>query len=451
MSFIFHSITDKIFDREKSIREFENFTSLLNKSEMEFLFYTLQTTLDLFVSKDDINDIKDIKEIDFNISKVFDLLKTEKNIKYLLHNIQKTHFIINSEKDTLNRIKPYYITERILGNAENDKLCSFELRHKGMKSKLIGQGMGGITYKVTHDNLPKPIAAKIMDMDDENNMKELIYYERLKNLVLSYKTPNLPLTWTNLQCGRKCVFIDPSKLTRDKDRWKKIKKGKCALVFAELFDGDLSHNAPKSTEMLYSIIFQILCGLYCIDKENLYHGDLNSGNVLYLNLEEQKNEKGDEKEYIKYKYNDEVFYIKHLNKLWCLWDFEYMNTKGHRIHENFTPEYLAGGMIGDKNVKEIEMKWGSYHDKNSKFISGSWLFDLVDIMYGFTFLAKGILSPIAKRIYENAIELFMENNLNINPIESIPRIFKGVKYDNFVYSKGEDPIKDEKSISYFIF
>jgi hypothetical protein len=221
-----------------------------------------------------------------------------------------------------------------------------------------------------------------MDADNYQNMDEIGYYKRLKRLVLDFKTPHLPLTWDDLNCDNKCVFIDVDEVSnKDKytiRKWERIKSGKCFLIFSEFFNGDLGKfEKIKTKKMLYSIIFQVICGLYVIDKENLYHGDLNLGNVLYLNLSNVPNIPN--KNYIKYKYDKKTFYINHMNFLWVLWDFEYMNKKGTRLHENLTPEYLS--FFFDYNVMDdIQDKWGSYYDSNSDFISGSWMFDLIDII-----------------------------------------------------------------------
>lgn len=452
MSFIFDSLSDKILDRSKCVKEYELFVQRLNQKEQDFLLYTLNITFNLFGE----NNIESLDKLDS--LKVFNSLN-DKNLRYLLHNIQKTHYIINNKNDSFDRVKPYYVTERILGRSlksENDSLCKFELMKEEMKSELLGKGMGGITYKVSHDKLPKPIVAKVMDMTDENNMQEIEYYERLKNLVLTYKTPHLPLTWTNMKCGNKCVFINIDDISSDlftKKRWEIIKRGKCALVFAELFNGDLNKNRPKTKDDLFSLIFQIICGLYVLDKENLYHGDLNSGNVLYLNLDQVKDV--DQKEYIKYKYGNKTFYIKHNKKLWSLWDFEYMNTKGKRIHENFDPDYFVDNGFFSQDVMDlIQRIWGEYNDEKSQFISGSWYFDLLDIVFSLTFLTRGSneLSKIVKKIYDNVLSLFIKNDLSMNPIQSIPFIFEGVDYlYNNIYVEGENKEKDEKSISTFTF
>ena len=147
-----------------------------------------------------------------------------------------------------------------------------------------------MAYKITHPKIDKSIVAKVMDADNGQNMDEIRHYKRLKHLVLFFKTPHLPLTWDDLNCGNKCVFIDEKEVSSEEDerlKWERIKKGKCFLLFSEFFNGDLKNfNQIKTKEMLYSIIFQVICGLYVLDKENLYHGDLNLGNVLYLNIKD---------------------------------------------------------------------------------------------------------------------------------------------------------------------
>lgn len=448
MSFVFQSLTDKIIDRNKCEKEFKKFISMLNKNQYEFLDYTLKTTLNIFGIQ------YNQKNEEINISSILNLLN-DRNLRYLLHNIQKTHYIINSKNDMFDRVMNYHKINRLLERSDQDKLCEFKIMDKKFNNEILGKGMGGVAYKVTGEDFPKPIVAKVFDMDELRNMKEIKYYEKLRNLVLNYKTPHLPLTWTDLQCGDKCVFIDVNQISNNPDmkkKWTSIKNRKCYLLFAELFNGDLTKNPPKNKDSLFSTIFQILCALYVLDKEDLYHGDLNTGNVLYLNLENIQDIKN--KEYIKYKYDDKVFYIKHLNKLWSLWDFEYMNKKGERIHPNFTPDYfLSTGFFNPDTMEFIERKWGDYYDDNSKFISGSWLFDLLDISYGLTFLTRKNenLRNICSKLYTNTLRLFLRDDLSINPIESIPLLFDGIDYNGNFFIQNEDLEVDKNIIAYFEF
>ena len=319
---------------------------------------------------------------------------------------------------------------------------------------MLGKGVGGIAYKITHPKFDKPIVAKVMDADNEQNMDEIEYYKRLKRLVLDFKTPHLPLTWDDLNCGNKCVFINVDDISNkdiyEKQKWKRIKNGKCFLVFSEFFNGDLSRfGRIKTKQMLYSIIFQVICALYVLDKENLYHGDLNLGNVLYSDLSNIPDIS--DKNYIKYKYDNKTFYINHMKFLWVLWDFEYMNKKGNRLHENFTPDYLSS-FFDQRVMNQIENKWGRYSDPSSKFISGSWVFDLIDLLAGLKFIIANNkeLKNILDTVYKNVIDIFLKNDLTLTPIKAIPLIFKDLNLnDSNVFVEGENKEMDKDTLAFF--
>jgi hypothetical protein len=434
MNYVFDSITDDKIEKEKLNKEVKLMIKKLNKVEQKYIEDSVDSTL-IF-----------LKVKDYNLS--------IKEMRYLLHNIQKSHYIINRKKDVFNRVKFYHKVNRILSRSDSEKLCNFTIDNDESDKKLIGKGAGGIAYKVTHSKFDKPIVAKVMDADSDENIDEIQYYKRLKNLVLDFKTPHLPLTWDDLNCGDKCVFIDTEEVSSDrleKLKWDSIKNGKCFLLFSEFFNGDLSKfNKINTKEMLYSIIFQVICGLYILDKENLYHGDLNLGNVLYLNIKDIPNIPN--KKYIKYKYDNKTFYINHMDFLWVLWDFEYMNKKGNRIHENFTPEYLTG-FFAEEVIDEIENKWGRYDDPKSNFVSGTWMFDLIDLIVGLRFMVRKNkeLVKIIDIIYKNVLELFLNKDLTLTPINAIPTIFKDLKDSDISNIFIEDERKDleDETLAYF--
>jgi len=434
MNYVFDSITDDKIEKEKTMKEINLLKKNLNDEDKKYIENAILSTLKLVKN--------------YNLD--------TKEIRYLLHNIQKAHYIINRKKDVFNRIRFYYKVEKILSRSDSQKLCNFTINNVESDKKLLGKGVGGLAYKITHPKIDKSIVAKVMDADNGQNMDEIRHYKRLKHLVLFFKTPHLPLTWDDLNCGNKCVFIDEKEVSSEEDerlKWERIKKGKCFLLFSEFFNGDLKNfNQIKTKEMLYSIIFQVICGLYVLDKENLYHGDLNLGNVLYLNIKDIKDIKDikGNKKYIKYKYDNKTFYINHMNFLWVLWDFEYMNKKGNRIHKNFTPEYLRN-FFGEV-IDEIENKWGRYDNPNSKFVSGTWMFDLIDLIVGLRFVVRKNkeLIKILDILYKNMLELFLNNDLTLNPIKAIPMIFKDLELSGSnIFVEDERKDLEDETLAYF--
>jgi hypothetical protein len=420
---------------------------------MSYVFDSITDILKKNLNKDDEKYIKEALMCTLNFlkkEKIYELNKKELN--YLLHNIQKANYIINRKKDVFNRVRFYHKVEKILSRSDSEKLCNFTIDNTESDKKLLGKGVGGLAYKITHAKFDKPISAKVMDADDQQNMDEVEYYKRLKRLVLDFKTPHLPLTWDDLNCGNKCVFINADEVSDGdidkKERWETIKNGKCFLIFSEFFNGDLAKFRKINTkEMLFSIIFQVICGLYVIDKQDLFHGDLNLGNVLYLDLSNVPNISN--KKYIKYKYDDQTFYINHMNYLWVLWDFEYMDKKGNRLRDNFTPEYLSN-FFDYKVMSEIEKKWGSYYNPLSKFISGTWMFDLIDLLSGLKIFVDKELKNITNKIYKNVIDIFLKNDMTLTPIKAIPLIFKDVNLEDLnVFIEGENKDIDNDTLAFF--
>ena len=176
------------------------------------------------------------------------------------------------------------------------------------------------------------------------------------------------------------------------------------------------------------MIIQILCGLYILDKNGLYHGDLNIGNILYTRSFNNK-----DKEYIKYNYDGKTFYVKHFGAIYVLWDFEYVNNKGNRLHENFTPEYLSY-FFSDNVMRQMQMLWGNYKDKDALYIPGSWIYDMIIIIRSIRSIFKfnNKIYMVCNKIYGNLIDLFLKNDMNLNPIQCLPNILNGVQIEDDV-------------------
>tara|TARA_Y100000816_G_C26100276_1_gene582921 strand:- start:1347 stop:2612 length:1266 start_codon:yes stop_codon:yes gene_type:complete len=182
---------------------------------------------------------------------------------------------------------------------------------------------------------------KIMDLNYKS-WKELYILKMIYNLIKNHNCPNVPIIYlyficSNCNCNdylnpniikyynnlaiRKKIENDKSK----KDIYKRMEKKKgfgnnALCILNELCDSSLKdilntdHIEKIDDNMLYSFIFQIICGTYSIHKLcNICHFDLHGGNILISVIEQNG--------YWLYNINNNDYYIPNYGYILKIWDF----------------------------------------------------------------------------------------------------------------------------------
>jgi hypothetical protein len=229
-----------------------------------------------------------------------------------------------------NRLSSYRDIERVLKSKNQVEKCGLE----SFDYTLIGsESSYGIVFKLTlREMSDQKLVVKVTGYD-EDAQNESEYYEMFKEDVLENRIPHFPLVWETLDCVEKCYFIDPEQIAdhfEDSElieKWEKVKENNCYLLFAELFDGDVTRvfRQVESDELRLKLTLTMICqtvmGLNQLESEGLCHNDLHTGNVLYSHIEKGNTIK-DEKKYLKYvMYDGDIIHICHYNTLFVLWDF----------------------------------------------------------------------------------------------------------------------------------
>jgi predicted unusual protein kinase regulating ubiquinone biosynthesis (AarF/ABC1/UbiB family) len=142
-----------------------------------------------------------------------------------------------------------------------------------------------------------------------------------------------------------------------------LKLDECILLFSELADGSAAKYFPLSIkndkiEELIAMFCQVLMACLTLEKHEIIHGDLHFGNILYHEEEEEKMNTG---KYLHYNYNGKHIYVKHLGKLWVLWDFGNM-IANNEIHPKYG--YESENTLSEDVSRLIELT----SNRLSKFI-----------------------------------------------------------------------------------
>jgi hypothetical protein len=157
------------------------------------------------------------------------------------------------------------------------------------------------------------VAIKIAE-DNENNRKEIEMLEKIKHLVVSGLTPNLPIMYGSRSCHVKVCKSNKIKCPSN------LLKKPHLVVVNELATGDLKQwlsrasTARRPLEQYVSALCQIYMGLIVFNKHTgLIHNDMHWGNALYHSVP-----KGG---WWHYKCKDKDIYLENTGQLWVLWDF----------------------------------------------------------------------------------------------------------------------------------
>lgn len=182
---------------------------------------------------------------------------------------------------------------------------------------------------------------KVMDLNYKS-WKELYILKMIYNLIKNHNCPNVPIIYLYFICSncKSCDYLNPNilkfynnlsirkKLENDKSKRDILKRmerkkgfGNNALcILNELCDSSLkdilNNNYIENIDdtMLYSFIFQIICGTYSIHKLcNICHFDLHGGNILISNIEQNG--------YWLYNINNNDYYIPNYGYILKIWDF----------------------------------------------------------------------------------------------------------------------------------
>lgn len=277
--------------------------------------------------------------------------------------------------DSNMRIKSFIALHNYLLDLKTrNLLCSMDSQWV-IRKESFGEGetQDVEAFKVYSNNPElEAIGTKLLS-DTQKNRSEIQYYNYFTDVVLYNINPHFPLISVSQECNL-CNSIGI-----------KLKKlNKCLLVFSELADGSASKYFPVGRDSfhlvdeLLSMTCQVLMALITLKSAGVVHGDLNFGNILYHEEQEEIQNKG---KYLHYIYNNKHIYVKHEGKLWVLWDFgrttpegEYDNSDDRVNINTFyidMPDFLdrVNKRISTKNLsKNIIMDMSDYilRDNNIK-------------------------------------------------------------------------------------
>lgn len=248
--------------------------------------------------------------------------------------------------------------------AKKDALAMCALSSPFQSIKRIGtESVHGQAFVVRHEELPMPIAAKIMYANSDNRT-EVKLYMQLGKMVASHQTPHLPVVFAQNECDI-CLFTgDASKRPASHGA------SRCIVLMSELAQGDLKswlqgNHATRSKSL--SLVAQLLMGLHVLEHIGYVHNDLHWGNVLYHDVSKSADQ------YIWYKVmgsdgRARNVYIKHNGALWVLWDFGKMRPAGKS----------SGANVDLRRIMHFE-KWAKKAGVHTSRLP-LWLFDMVDGM-----------------------------------------------------------------------
>lgn len=262
-------------------------------------------------------------------------------------------------------------------------------------------------YKSENDKKVNFPCVNILDDIVLKKAKENEYENQkfFSDKVLDRVCENFPLIY-----GKE-TFLEKSESEDNKEEYSREKHSK-VVISMEKFDGDFDEiESEQDIDDYISMLLQIFMTLYTIDSYGKYHGDLNPGNLLYKNITDELG--SEHPGYLKYIIGGETYYVKHLNKLWVIADFEFMGEKG---------EVLLDSKKGftEKFFKRL---FYDFYDKIKEPVKGSWIYDI----YTFTRFSGAL--KMSERVFN-----MMQDSCTMNPVEAIPHIIKN-DFDHLLLKK----------------
>lgn len=220
--------------------------------------------------------------------------------------------------------------------------------HKNME--LIGKGCYGNVFKCGYNS--RMFALKISKLKQESInypydtsfscWHEVFFLREIfKPLIAKHICPNLPFLYDSF-VSQKCTLII--------DKEKTLCAG--VITAVELANGDLKKYlyTQRTTEELYSALFQIMAGLHCIQHHaQIMNFDIKKENVLYYDLVQGG--------YWCYIIKGKKYYVPNYGKLFILNDFGLART--------MSPKYLLY-----KNKEQKTFRLGSRYAtiENGRFV-----------------------------------------------------------------------------------
>jgi len=310
--------------------------------------------------------------------------------------------------DVSKRLESFFILHEYMRDLKkNNLICSLDSEWHVKKESFGGisdeKDINAEAFKVytnSDNEILKAIGTKLL-RDTERNRCEIKYYNYFTDIVLTNQNPHFPLVSVSQEC-KMCKACDGIYL----------KEQECILVFSELADGSASSYFPLSMKKnkineLLSMTCQTLMACLTLEKHEIVHGDLHLGNILYHEEDEEKKNSG---KYFHYLYNDYHIYVKHLGKLWVLWDFGNTTANGE-IH----PKY---GEISDNTLNvDVNRLFNLVNDRLYKFE------EFKDVFKGFKDNAKNVFDVLIN-IKENIKDILIVSQYERFDINTIDPVYE---------------------------
>lgn len=243
---------------------------------------------------------------------------------------------------------------------------------KELTLKMLGKGCYGNVYKASKNSFK--FAIKFSKLTKESlktpySLDYMCWYEAFflteifKPMITDDICPNLPLIYDRFTCEK-------YKLT--------LKAGDeehpCVVTAIELANGDLKQylnnyiTAESGEELLYSALFQIMAGLWAVQKHaQIVHYDIKKENILFYKIRPGG--------YFQYRILNQTFYVPNYGYLFILNDFGlsrsvspkypmYRSDKDKASSLGSRYAYIEDGKfvpinITNEGVNTVEISWVS--------------------------------------------------------------------------------------------
>jgi chemotaxis protein histidine kinase CheA len=225
-------------------------------------------------------------------------LEKKMNIKRLTKALKNVLAPILKKNDTLeNRVHFSVIMRKYLSNLHlkpcmqerSSKLVIVDKHEKVIfkfTRRIGSDSKFGVAYSNTGTALSNLLkfSCKIMSSEAENNNAEIVFLEKMNDLVINGICPNMPLLYKTLSCERPCgkppnVLKECPKIAQRKNYF---------IVMNELATNDVTNFLKKKQHLnatYQSIIMQMIMAIYAFHNIEYYnkkyiHNDCHLGNFL---------------------------------------------------------------------------------------------------------------------------------------------------------------------------
>jgi putative sterol carrier protein len=262
-----------------------------------------------------------------------------------------------------SRIPSYLAIQTYMKNADQDQICALNENVFPCKKRIGSESVYGMVYRLYNKSqtnlLPTDFAVKVMEASQRNNLLEVKNAQTYTRTVLQKEMPHFVMCWTDHKCKDKCTFIDTNGMKDMETRmiWEDVKQGDCYMMFMELFHGDMNHfqenltgkSKIEQTKILLSFVAQVFVAAAYLDRYNLSHNDLHTGNLLYKEISDQP-----DSPFIYNLSKNRSLSICHQSYLFAMWDVAFIQPKNRQ----------------DKARKGSGIVTGTFHDLWTLF---SWM------------------------------------------------------------------------------